>query len=495
MIIAAALLLSAAALSACTKDYGDDDVRKYIREDMGISSFSLTAGPEEYKGEDGYTDRIWTVSTDAFGLGEELVFHVCDDRYWGLEWVENRLTNDLACEKQRVLMRDFALPEGFTLEENTDASGWPAWIRIVCALDGRADFEKGALLVREYRAHAERYPTIRDTEFTLSFRVKESGLPEDEKLAGRDYSFSFDASVTDEKVREKLRKDSDEYLRDCIECGNLDRMDEYSTAERSEVIKSDPYNTEIRRRGEETAAYPGYAYDYYYGIPYGALYRILTEEGYEVEGDWRRFSFAGNDGNTYECAYGDGSVSMEVDKVNAVTDLNLDDGTEMQTVRLDEKLLGLLGKDAETFAAELRALDGEYYREIEVSGDDVRLRGKAREFGRLMRIYETRLEELRKKMQYYGSGYGFVYDNLTMVYRGITIRMGSDVPREEAESIVREAVGLAALCQVLNNGKEYEWSLEVSFAKRKDDGNWEKKLTYVLPGETIDYGKAYKAVK
>ena len=56
----------------------------------------------------------------------------------------------------------------------------------------------------------------------------------------------------------------------------------------------------------------------------------------------------------------------------------------MQTVRLDEKLLGLLGRDAETFAAELQALDGEYYREIEVSGDAVRLRGKSREFGRLM---------------------------------------------------------------------------------------------------------------
>ena len=54
------------------------------------------------------------------------------------------------------------------------------------------------------------------------------------------------------------------------------------------------------------------------------------------------------------------------------------------------------------------------------------------------------------------------------------------------------AVGLAALCQVLNNGKEYEWSLEVSFAKRKDDGNWEKKLTYVLPGMRSITGKSTK---
>jgi len=34
--------------------------------------------------------------------------------------------------------------------------------------------------------------------------------------------------------------------------------------------------------------------------------------------------------------------------------------------------------------------------------------------------------------------------------------MGCNVPQKEAESIVREAVGLAALCQVLNNGKAYK---------------------------------------
>ena len=493
-ILTAALLLAAVILSACTKDYKEEDVIKYIREEMGLSSYSVISGPEEAEGEDGYTDRIWTVSTKDFDLGEELVFHVCDDRYWGLEWVTNRMTDDLQYQKQRVLMENFSMPDGFSLEEVPDSSGRPGWFMVVCGFDRRKDFEKGIEFVRNYRDYAQKYPTINDAEFTLSFQVNDTGAAPDWKLIGRSYSFHFSAGTKDEEVREKLRDVSDDYLMDCIECGNLDRMDEYNTVERSAVIDADPNNTEIRRLGEETAAYPGYAYDYYYGIPYGSLYRILLEEGYEVSGEWTDFEFVGKDGLPHACAYqAEGEVSMQVDELNAVTDLMLDDGTKMQTVVIDEKLLGLLHTDAAEFAAGLEALDGDFYRSLVVEGNSVRIRGKAREFSRLVRIYETRLKELDKELDDYDLSYGFVYNNLHRVYQGITLRIGSDVPREKMESIADEAVGLATLCQVLNSGKEYEWTLEVSFAKRKDGGDWETVLSYELPRDTIDYEKVKRS--
>ena len=70
-ILKTALLLMVLLLTACTKDYKEDDIQKYIREEMGISSFSILEGPVEVEGDDGYTDRMWTVSTDAFALGED----------------------------------------------------------------------------------------------------------------------------------------------------------------------------------------------------------------------------------------------------------------------------------------------------------------------------------------------------------------------------------------------------------------------------------------
>ena len=180
---------------------------------------------------------------------------------------------------------------------------------------------------------------------------------------------------------------------------------------------------------------------------------------------------------------------MQVDELNAVTDLMLDDGTKMQTVVIDEELLGLLHTDASEFAAGLEALDGDYYRSLIVEGDSVRVRGKAREFSRLVRIYEARLKELSNELKHYNLGYGFVYNNLHRVYQGITLRMGNDVPWEKMESIADEAVGLTALCQVLGCGKEYAWTLEVSFAKEKGGGEWETVLSYEIPRDSIDYEK------
>ena len=490
------ITLAAAILAAgCTKDYKDDDIKKYISEEMKLSSFSVIEGPVDFKGEDGYTDRIWTVSTDDFQLGEELVFHVCDDHYWSLEWVANLLTNDLTFQKERVLLDKFVLPDGFRVEEVTDSGGQPYMHYIVCGFDGRADFEKGIDLIRAFREHAKDYPTISDTGLLLSFRTGDKGLAHERQISGYQYTLSSDAALTDAEAYEKLQKASDEYLMDCIECGLLDRMSEYSDEERSRVIREDDYSTEIRRIGEETAAYPGYAYARYYSVPCGTLYHILEEEGYGLTGDWTSFSFAGSDGEVHICSYEDNNRGeIDVDDINAWTDLHLDDGAEMKTIVIDEKLLQMLGKDAETFAGELLALDGNYYRKVEVQGSAVRIEGKSRELGRLVRIYEKKIEELRDTLRTYNGWYGFTFNNMHRVYQGISIRIGSDVPREVTERAAGEACALAALCQVINAGEVYDWSLEVTFEKMKD-GQTEKLLTYNLPGDTIDYGAVYRKMK
>ena len=61
--ISSVLAITLAFLSGCTKKYTDDDVKKFIRDDLQISSFEILSGPEEVQGDDGYTDRRWTVST------------------------------------------------------------------------------------------------------------------------------------------------------------------------------------------------------------------------------------------------------------------------------------------------------------------------------------------------------------------------------------------------------------------------------------------------
>ena len=508
------ILMMLLCLTACTKKFEEEDVKKYIRDDMHISSFKILSGPVDVKGEDGYTDQEWTVSTDEFDLGEDLVFHVYNDVYYSMEWTTNRLDDDLLYQKQLVLLANCDLPDGVTTEEVKGSSGRPWSVSLVHPLANRSDFANVASAVTHLQPSLASVPGINDTEFSFCLKVKVSDPVTDAGIANRQYSFNFNSKTAPSEISDSISKQSDEYLMDCIEKGLLDRMDEYSIEERSAVINAQSNNTEIRRMDEDAVAYPGYAYNYYYDIPYGTLYRILEQEGYELTGDWKSFSFVGKDGKEYTFAYGAGQAGeaaygagkageatyayrenvISVDEINAITDLNLDDGAELLEVVVDSDMLGLFGEDADTFASKLLALDGNYYREVKVSGDEVHIRGKGRQFARLRRLIDDRLEALANELRAYNGGYCFVYDNMSRVYQGIKIRFGADVPMETTRRVVDEAVALTAFSQILNMGKVYDWNLEVAFATWKDSES-ETVLVYQLPEDEIDYEAVYRALE
>ena len=494
LLILLLLVLSVFGLSACTKKYDEDDVRKYIQDNLHISSFKILSGPVDVKGEDGYTDQEWTVSTDEFNLKEDLYFHVYNDVYYSMEWVTNGLSDDLHYRKQLLLLDCCDLPENVTVKDVKNSSGRPWSFSIVYPLTGRADFTNAVSAAAGLQTSFAALPSIMDTEFFFTLEVKASDPVTDADMTGREYSFDFSAVTPSAEITDSISNISDEYLMDCIERGLIDRMDEYSISERSTVIKADEYNTEIRRIDEDTSAYPGYAYNFYYDIPYGTLYRILEQEGFEPDGDWKSFSFTGIDGQIHTFAYGDSKNVVSVDEINSVTGLNLDDGAELQEIAVDKDLLNMFRKDAETFASELEALDGNYYRDIRVEEGQVYIRGKGRQFARLERIMKDRLDELAGTLRSYNGGYTFVYDNMHMVYQGIKIRMGTDVPIETARKVVDEAAALTAFCQILNEGQIYDWSLEVTFASWKDSQS-EDAVSFTLPKDEIDYEAAYRALK
>ena len=512
-IVIISILMMLLCLTACTKKFEEEDVKKYIRDDMHISSFKILSGPVDVKGEDGYTDQEWTVSTDVFDFAEDLVFHVYNDVYYSMEWTTNRLDDDLLYQKQLVLLANCDLPDGVTTEEVKGSSGRPWAVSLVYPLANRSDFANAASAIARLQPSLASVPGINDTEFSFCLKVKVSDPVTDAGIANRQYSFNFNSKTAPSEISDSISKQSDEYLMDCIEKGLLDRMDEYSVPERSAVINAQSNNTEIRRMDEDTAAYPGYAYNYYYDIPYGTLYRILEQEGYELTGDWKSFSFVGKDGQEYSFAYGAGQAGeaaygagqageapayrenvISVDEINAITDLNLDDGAELLMVVVDSDMLGLFGEDADTFASKLLALDGNYYREVKVSGDEVHIRGKGRQFARLRRLIDDRLEALANELRTYNGGYCFVYDNMSRVYQGIKIRFGADVPMETTRRVVDEAVALTAFSQILNMGKVYDWNLEVAFATWKDSES-ETVLVYQLPKDEIEYEAVYRELE
>ena len=91
-IISAAMVLCIASiiLSGCVTDYEISDIEKEISENIGVKNAIVFPVYTEFKGEDGYTDRIWTAEIPDSGIE----FHVIDDYHWGMESVTNYLKTD-----------------------------------------------------------------------------------------------------------------------------------------------------------------------------------------------------------------------------------------------------------------------------------------------------------------------------------------------------------------------------------------------------------------
>lgn len=319
------------------------DVERYCRQALNTTDrFTVQDGRTVIKGSDGYEDGLYTVTTDIYGLEAPLEFHVIDDRHWSGEWVGRHMTDDLAYQKQRYLMKELDLPEGFELADdlelgyNTGANGWPKKLYVVCRYDAPAEFERAVAFVRSYQEHAKGYPSLNDTEMVLSFELRTPDQESEWRLALQRLWLRFGVETTESEIREALKELEDEYLITCMESGLLPRIEAYSVERRSKALQfAHPHNSEIRRtKGAEV--YSGFSYGVSDDVvPYGTLYHILQTEGFEVTGDWKSFQFAGIDGMAHACAYyhtltkegieGNGE-SMDICTINALTGLDIAEG-------------------------------------------------------------------------------------------------------------------------------------------------------------------------
>ena len=95
------MLCGIITLSGCTEEYDRADIIKYVTQNCDIKKFSVSKDYEEVEGDDGYTDKVWTVTVNG---DDKLEFVVHDDFHWGMESLTNSLNDDYkyveCCEMQ-----------------------------------------------------------------------------------------------------------------------------------------------------------------------------------------------------------------------------------------------------------------------------------------------------------------------------------------------------------------------------------------------------------
>ena len=107
MLLMTALL----SLTSCTKKYDRNDIKEYVREELGLKDFTVSRTCKDIIDDEGYTDHLWEV-TESDGT----VFYVLDDYYYSLEWVSNSLGNNRNAVRVRQYLRTADLT-GFEIDD------------------------------------------------------------------------------------------------------------------------------------------------------------------------------------------------------------------------------------------------------------------------------------------------------------------------------------------------------------------------------------------
>lgn len=305
MVCLLCLLLVCSAIlpmTGCTtKKYNRRDIYKYVQEVCGLESFTVSKEPILIEGEDGYTDRLWTVIVQD---GSELTFHVLDDFHWGMESV----TNDLRTDYDAVVLKQIAGDYTFTdmkLEHDTNDAFMESAI-----LTG--DFESREELVRlldEMEAFLEQVAADgRGIRVPVRLRM-ESILRNRCSYEVDDGDFS-DMLYPDEGTGAySLQRDEamEQYLLSCVDYRFEDQLAAFTPQEIADAVSESQDRISISRSGDKAGPYETYpdlcASCFSYGVSFGTLYEILSREGVSVSGDSWHYSFTGTDGSVYEISY------------------------------------------------------------------------------------------------------------------------------------------------------------------------------------------------
>lgn len=281
------LLAAVLLFAGCTKEYGRNDIKDYVKNVTGQTPKDVSRQPEEVSNpEDTYTDYLWTVT-----MPDGTVFHVLDDYHWGMEALTNSLTDDY--DDVLLVNRYSSFPET-SFELSTSEQEGLVHAFLLSSFSDRATLNE---TIREL----ESIRTSSDQPAHYSYQ-----LLFDHPYRTMDHYESTEADVHgvlgDNPV--DIAQAETDLLYLCLDHQYACKAD-FSSQEIETALEG--YSHRVGVRTSETEAYdfshPLVASAYSYGISFATLHEALLAMGISVEGTPNHYSFTDTFGNRIEISY------------------------------------------------------------------------------------------------------------------------------------------------------------------------------------------------
>ena len=285
-----------------------DKVADYVRDELKIDGAKIDPDSKEVKGEDGFTDTLWSVYDEK----SDVTFYVSDNSYWPGEMLESSLTDDYDDSIFEKFMSSIKLDD--LTYEITEKDGLKS-ANIVTEYKDRAGL---STVMDELEQVKEYFDNLGYKDLKIPYQIKymnplRTNIEDREIDDGdcRGLIYDYDEAELKSGYEEK-------YLLCALDYRFDDAIADFTDQEIKEII-SDSNNVErlgIVKDGKTVMYEDLIANGVGYGVSFGSLYEVLKREGLDVSGTDQHYSFTGKNGHVYEISYDFNDLETEDYKDN-----------------------------------------------------------------------------------------------------------------------------------------------------------------------------------
>lgn len=279
-------------LAGCTTTYNRQDIHEYMNsKKLKGETFESY---EEVVGEDGYTDRIWTV-TDENGIE----YHVVDDHFWGYKAVQNALRSDY----------EYAILDILKDKYNYELQGeYHNQLAVLYyCFETREDIDKVNVELNEVLKYAvQNYPSFNasDVRYVIAYKNQYDSIYNSGDYAAVYLNQKLDNIEVDEEYIQATIREAQEYS---LAMGDRESpiLDGLTDAEIDNIIATQDDRLVDVTDPNNTFEYPVIQLWSRRALTFGGLYNLLanSDKDFQLNGDFTHFTFVGVDGKTYEIQY------------------------------------------------------------------------------------------------------------------------------------------------------------------------------------------------
>lgn len=285
------MIIPALLLCACTTIYDRKDIYDYVKENYDIDDFTVDEEYQEIKGEDGYTDKLWTVHVQ-----DGITFHVLDDFAYVGESVKNSLYDDYNDELFKDAYQTIDHSPYITYNETVNDA--LTYVHLTGEFTDKESLYHCYEALLSYRNALQGNDQIMKIRYDLSFNNPVLKIGEYDNISGDSWGDLED--INEEKYQQMLLQ----YFRAALSFQLQENTAEMNEDELKMVLEDEEtHRICITYDDGSVKEYEDIIADqYYYGISFGALYKILLEEEFDVEGSSDHYVVK-TDEDTYEISY------------------------------------------------------------------------------------------------------------------------------------------------------------------------------------------------